>query len=260
MSRPASILGMLPVLAGICCGGVIASTPGPAASPRPNEAASAGSSGPGALTPRGPDSRDDCRARPLSFRPRTGARYRFSAEERHTYDQPGTHRKLYESTIVYTPGQSQTWSAVETGFVIPFEPWRYADPRSAMLTWKLNARGVPLQEPDISGSSEPQSVRHLSLFGFWPVGIVLPATCPGDEAHVSWSDDGFLRTVHVRVAESTAGQIRMLIKLARGSWVIDGELDVASDDGLTGEARLHELGPGAPAVNDNQRVIRIRPE
>jgi len=34
-------------------------------------------------------------------------------------------------------------------------------------------------------------------------------------------------------------------------------VDVSLDDGLTGEARLHELGPGAPAVNDTQRVIEI---
>lgn len=245
-----ALLGALAV--GACHGGSpasdAASSPAGAASPMLEQGVS-----PAAAT-------GACKTRPLEFRPRAGRVYGFSSEERYTSDEPSTRRKLYESKLSFAQAASSGWTASESAFAIPFQPWSYEDPAGATLVWQLDKRGVPQGPPEERGFQRPDFLRHLSLFDFWPVGVVLPSTCPSDEGDLSWDDGGRPRTVHFRVLDVEAGRVRMRVEILRGTWRLEGTLEVALDDGLTGEAHLHEVGPGAPRVNDNQRVIRVRRE
>jgi len=198
-----------------------------------------------------------CGRRPLAFRPVAGRTYHFTADERYTKDPEGTTRKHYTSAVVFgvvPPG----WSAVEHGFGIPFKPWSHGDLTNDVLHWTLDAGGVPTVEPTQEGNME--FLDAMSLFRF-RTPITLPSTCVGDTHAAHWTELGRLsRSVATTVLAADDRHVRLHVVIQRGrDWHQEGEVDVSLDDGLSGEARLHELGPEAPAlyVNDTQRVIRV---
>ncbi len=203
-----------------------------------------------------PPEQAQCTRTGLSFRPQSGARYRLTVEE--------GAREPYRSTIIFTPTQTG-WSAIERGFAGPFLPAQVGDLSEAELRWQLDLAGVPVAPPEESGGGRPGIVPNLSLFAFRPVGLVLGSTCAGVESSARWTDSAArVRSVHYRVTESAAGRVVLRIfgsvETAVNRWKIEGTLEVASADGLTGEARLHERGPGAPAVNDRERIVRVARE
>ena len=119
-----------------------------------------------------------------------------------------------------------------------------------------HADGVPAGHPKSDDGADTFFVESMSLFRF-RTPITLPSTCVGDTHEASWTKLGRPRSLSTKVLSSDAEHVRLHVTIQRGEWHQDGEVDVSLEDGLSGEARLHELGPGAPAVNDTQRVIKI---
>ena len=208
-------------------------------------------------TPSPLPGRSSCAARRLAFQPLIGRTYRFTADERHTKDPEGTRRKHYVSQVVFTAA-SGAWRADERDFAIPFTPWSHADPTKAVLHWTLYAAGVPAAHPTADGTTDASTVEAMSLFRFRTT-IALPSTCVGDSHDGGWTELGRPRSISTKVVSADDRRVRLHVSITRGTWRQEGDVDVAMDDGLTGEWRIHELGPGAPEleVNDVQRVIEV---
>jgi hypothetical protein len=204
--------------------------------------------------PEPPRADDGCSERRLGFSPRAGARYEMSVED-------SDRSTPYRSEIVFTP-RIDGWTAVESRFSGPFTPAQVGDLADAALHWTLDAAGVPSAPPEHRGGGRPDVVPNLSLFAFRPVGLVLETTCTDDASMSTWTDSiGRVRSFRFGVSSADDERIVLhvagSVRTAANVWDLVGEVTVAVEDGLTSEARFHETGPGAPAVNDRERVIRI---
>ena len=69
-------------------------------------------------------------------------------------------------------------------------------------------------------------------------------------------------TVHFRALNVAGGVLRVEVDGSTATsvnrWDSKGDWDVAIDDGLSGEMRVHVQGPGAPDINVFDRVIRVQ--
>jgi hypothetical protein len=131
------------------------------------------------------------------------------------------------------------------------------------VRWRLNAAGVPSAAPVATGAeSAERLIGGLSLFALRPVGLTLPSTCPSDSSKLEWRDAlDRLRSFSFRVLEVKNEQVLLAVTgsvtTRFNRWQIEGQVSIALDDGFTGEARLHVMGPGFPNVNDTNRVTRV---
>jgi hypothetical protein len=197
---------------------------------------------------------DSCSDRALSFRPSAGARYMMVVEEAPT-------RTPYRSEIRFTRREGG-WSAVETNFSGPFAPSQVGNLEHAELRWQLDAKGVPVAPPEQRGGGRPEVLSNLSLFAFRPVGFALASTCAGQEGQSNWTDSAQRkRAFHFSVKEVDRAHVLLevdgSVSPPTSVWNLTGEMSIALEDGISGEARMRETGPGASAVNDRIRVIRI---
>lgn len=95
-----------------------------------------------------------------------------------------------------------------------------------------------------SGHAASRSTRPVSVTRERPRGWT-----PGDLARSTSASS--LPTERVRLKiESLSGT----------NWRLTGEMELSLEDGLAGHAEFHEVGPGAPNVNDNIRVVRVTRE
>lgn len=178
----------------------------------------------------------------------------------------GSSRDPYRSTLSFTRA-AQGWSVVERGFDGRGrqQPEQVGDLTDAEAHWTLDPSGVPTGPVEERGHARQGILQQLSLFAFLPTGFALRSTCPGDVATSTWTDAvGRIRAFRFEVERVEGDQAvlhaRGTVTTAVNTWSMDGELHVSLADGLTGKAHLHVTGPGAPAVNDFDRIIRVMRE
>jgi hypothetical protein len=196
-----------------------------------------------------------CAAVP-AFRPAVGVAYRVRVED---------GKKVYQSAVTFRSAATG-WEAVESDFAIEgsFAPGQFGDLTGASLAWRLDPDGKPLGKPVETGQAKPATLEFVSLFAFrFPLGAPPPA-CPGAEWTSTWEriEGARKNTARFRVVEVTGGVVRVQVDASSVSsvnrWDSKGEGDVALEDGISGEMRVHVQGPGAPAVNVFDRVLRVQ--
>jgi hypothetical protein len=171
----------------------------------------------------------------------------------------------HRSTLVFARGQGDAWTVLENRFEGPFIASQTGDLAGAELAWSLDASGLPEASPQEKGHAKPNILTNLSMFAFRPVGIVLASTCAGDRGAATWKDSiARVRTVEFRVLEGSDLRVLLHVKgsvqTSVNRWDFEGEMTVSLEDGLTSDMRVHEMGPGAPKVNDRERIVRVARE
>ncbi len=208
---------------------------------------------------------ESCTSRALAFNPAAGARYAMVVQEHDSSAAPDPSREPYRSTLSFAR-VGGGWRVVERGFnPLRNTPAQVGDLTAAEARWTLDVRGVPSAPVEEHGQAREGILQHLSFFAFRPVGYAFRSTCPGEVSTSAWTDPaGRVRTFEFRIGrierDVAVLSVRGTVATAANTWSVQGELRVSVTDGLIGEARLHETGPGAPAVNDRQRIVRITRE
>ncbi len=183
------------------------------------------------------------RCGPLRFSPIPGVRYVVS-----TWETPGRDPKAaYHSALELYPRSPSGWYAREAEFRRPFvsDKGLY----EALLEWRLDERGVPVDEPDAKGHGDPLVVRNLSLFAFRPVGLIADSACVGSAAKSTFVDAaGRTRSYTATIAASDGKTATLTLEGSvavpgAATWRQRGQLQISLDDGLAGEAQIHESGP-----------------
>jgi hypothetical protein len=200
-----------------------------------------------------------CGDAPLVFHPRAGVTYRARVEEK---------RGVYHSSLTYERDGAGGWIAVERGFSLQYpgqpDP-RWSGVSKGELRWKLDGRGVPVGAPEAKGYKGPCCLESFSFFTFAPVGFANASTCPGAAWNAEWLGMERERSFRFRIEHergptgSASVSVDGSIKTPANEWKLDGTFEVSLEDGLTGGGTLRVRGPGAPAVNDLSRQIRISP-
>jgi len=198
-----------------------------------------------------------CQATRLQFHPVAGVRYTVS-----TWERPGREpHAAYHSTLVFKPRSPAGWSVVENEFLRPFVPAEKSGFSDARLEWRLDERGVPIDAPDVTGHGDPNVIRNLSLFAFRPVGLVADSVCVGTPTRSTFTDAASRTRSYVATVASWKGpsvtlKVQGTVAIPGApTWQQHGEIEVDLDDGLAGNAQMHESGP---ASERDRMVVIVR--
>src|SRR5206468_6804148 len=105
---------------------------------------------------------------------------------------------------------------------------RWSGVSDGELRWKLDARGVPVGEPERKGYKGPCCLESFSFFTFAPVGFANSSTCSGASWSAQWLVMERERSFRFRIerergpAGSASISVDGMIKTPANEWRMTG--------------------------------------